>query len=86
MPDIFETIMHRRSIRRFEPKQIEETALQQILQLKQKFYQAYPNSNVLFSYRIAPLTAQMAGVEPQKARHARRKPTKTIRTTKKKGE
>ena len=27
MPDIFETIMHRRSIRRFEPKQIEETAL-----------------------------------------------------------
>lgn len=32
MPDIFETIMHRRSIRRFEPKQIEETALQQILQ------------------------------------------------------
>ncbi|MFQ9447252.1 MAG: hypothetical protein ACLR4A_07810 [Christensenellales bacterium] len=54
--------------------------------LKQKFYQAYPNSNVLFSYRIAPLTAQMAGVEPQKARRARRKPTKTIRTTKKKGE
>ncbi len=32
MPDIFETIMHRRSIRRFAPKQIEETALQQILQ------------------------------------------------------
>ena len=32
MPDSFETIMHRRSIRRFEPKQIEETALQQILQ------------------------------------------------------
>lgn len=32
MPDIFETIMHRRSIRRFEPKQIEETALQQIFQ------------------------------------------------------
>lgn len=32
MPDIFETIMHRRSIRRFESKQIEETALQQILQ------------------------------------------------------
>ena len=32
MPDVFETIMHRRSIRRFEPKQIEETALQQILQ------------------------------------------------------
>ena len=32
MPDIFETIMHHRSIRRFEPKQIEETALQQILQ------------------------------------------------------
>lgn len=38
--------------------------------LKQKFYQAYPNSNVLFSYRIAPLTAQMAGVELQKARRA----------------
>ena len=32
MPDIFETIMHRRSIRRFEPKQMEEAALQQILQ------------------------------------------------------
>ena len=32
MPDIFETIMHRRSIRRFAPKQMEETALQQILQ------------------------------------------------------
>ena len=32
MPDVFETIMHRRSIRRFEPKQIEEAALQQILQ------------------------------------------------------
>ena len=32
MPDIFETIMHRRAIRRFEPKQVEETALQQIIQ------------------------------------------------------
>ncbi len=32
MPDIFETMLHRRSIRRFEPKQIEEAALQQILQ------------------------------------------------------
>ena len=32
MPDIFETIMHRRSIRRFAPKHIEETALQQIIQ------------------------------------------------------
>ena len=32
MPDIFETIMHRRSIRRFAPKQIEEAALQQIIQ------------------------------------------------------
>ena len=32
MPDIFETILHRRSIRRFAPKQIEEAALQQILQ------------------------------------------------------
>ena len=32
MPDIFETIMHRRSIRRFEPKQVEENALQQIIQ------------------------------------------------------
>lgn len=32
MPDIFETIMHRRSIRRFALKQIEEAALQQIIQ------------------------------------------------------
>ena len=32
MPDIFETVAHRRSIRRFEPKQIEEAALQQIIQ------------------------------------------------------
>ena len=32
MPDMFEIILHRRSIRRFEPKQIEEAALQQILQ------------------------------------------------------
>lgn len=32
MPDIFETIMHRRSIRRFEANQIEEAALQQIIQ------------------------------------------------------
>lgn len=31
MPDIFETILHRRSIRRFAPKQMEEAALQQIL-------------------------------------------------------
>ena len=30
MPDIFETVLHRRSIRRFEPKQMEEAALQQI--------------------------------------------------------
>lgn len=29
---VMETILHRRSIRRFEPKQIEEDALQQILQ------------------------------------------------------
>ncbi len=32
MPDMMETILHRRSIRRFETKQIEEAALQQILQ------------------------------------------------------
>ena len=32
MPDIFDTILHRRSIRRFAPKQMEETALQQIIQ------------------------------------------------------
>ena len=32
MPDVLEIILHRRSIRRFEAKQIEETALQQILQ------------------------------------------------------
>lgn len=31
MPDIFETILHRRSIRRFSEKQIEEAALQEIL-------------------------------------------------------
>lgn len=31
MPDSFETILHRRSIRRFAPKQMEEAALQQIL-------------------------------------------------------
>ena len=30
MPDSFETILHRRSIRRFAPKQMEEAALQQI--------------------------------------------------------
>lgn len=46
--------------------------------LKQKFYQAYPNSNVLFSYRIAPLTARLAGVEPSpKARRVRGRTTKT---------
>ncbi len=32
MPDIMETILHRRSIRRFSEKQIDEAALQQILQ------------------------------------------------------
>ena len=32
MPDVFETILHRRSIRRFADKQVEENALQQILQ------------------------------------------------------
>lgn len=32
MPDVFETIAHRRSIRRFSEKQIEEAHLQQILQ------------------------------------------------------
>ena len=32
MPDVFETMLHRRSIRRYDPRQIEETALQQILQ------------------------------------------------------
>ena len=32
MPDIFETILHRRSIRRFDTRQVEETVLQQILQ------------------------------------------------------
>ena len=32
MPDIFETIMHRRSIRRFAEKQIAEDELEQILQ------------------------------------------------------
>ena len=32
MPDIFETIRHRRSIRRFDARQVEDSALQQILQ------------------------------------------------------
>ena len=32
MPNIFETIFHRRAIRRFSERQIEEAALQQILQ------------------------------------------------------
>ena len=32
MPDVLETIMHRRAIRRVGPKQIEEAALQQIIQ------------------------------------------------------
>jgi len=32
MQELMETIFHRRSIRRYEPKQIEEAALQQILQ------------------------------------------------------
>ena len=27
--------------------------------LKQKFYRKYPNSNVLFNYRIAPLSSDM---------------------------
>ena len=54
--------------------------------LKQKFYQAYPNSNVLFSYRIAPLTAQMAGVEPQKARRARKNRRKRSEQRKRKDE
>ena len=31
MNEVMNTILHRRSIRRFAPKQIEETALQQIL-------------------------------------------------------
>ena len=39
--------------------------------LKQKFYQAYPNSSVLFSYRIAPLTARAADEAPQKARRGK---------------
>ena len=32
MPDIFETIAHRRAIRRFDPRQIDEAALEKILQ------------------------------------------------------
>lgn len=32
MPDIMETILHRRSIRRFSERQLDEEALQQILQ------------------------------------------------------
>lgn len=50
--------------------------------LKQKFYQAYPNSNVLFSYRIAPLTARAADEAPQKARRGRGKTTQTVQKEK----
>ena len=50
--------------------------------LKQKFYQAYPNSNVLFSYRIAPLTARAADEAPQKARRGRGKTTQTAQKEK----
>lgn len=32
MNEVMNTILHRRSIRRLEPKQIEEPALQQIIQ------------------------------------------------------
>lgn len=39
--------------------------------IKQKFYQAYPNSNVLFNYRIAPLSANAIVEEPQKPRRGR---------------
>ena len=64
--------------------------------LKKKFYQKYPNSNVLFSYRIAPLSAELAGVEMPKIRRTRGKKAaeaaktektgRTKRTTAKKGE
>ena len=50
--------------------------------LKQKFYQAYPNSNVLFSYRIAPLTARAADEAPQKAQRGRGKTTQTAQKEK----
>lgn len=50
--------------------------------LKQKFYQAYPNSNVLFSYRIAPLTARTADEEPQKARRGRKAAAQTPKNKK----
>ena len=39
--------------------------------IKQKFYQAYPNSTVLFNYRIAPLSANAIVEEPQKPRRGR---------------
>ena len=39
--------------------------------IKPKFYQAYPNSNVLFNYRIAPLSANAIVEEPQKPRRGR---------------
>ena len=44
--------------------------------LKQKFYQAYPNSTVLFNYRIAPLSANAIVEEPQKPRRGRGRATK----------
>ena len=43
--------------------------------IKQKFYQAYPNSNVLFNYRIAPLSANAIVEEPQKPRRGRGRAT-----------
>ena len=49
MPDVLETILHRRSIRRFEPRQIEETALQQILQAGLYAPNAGGRQDVLFA-------------------------------------
>ena len=49
MPDVLETILHRRSIRRFEAKQIEETALQQILQAGLYAPSAGGRQGVIFS-------------------------------------
>ena len=49
MPDVLETIMHRRSIRRFAPEQIEEAALQQIVRAGLYAPSAGGRQDVLFA-------------------------------------
>ena len=50
MPDIFETIAHRRSIRRFSEKQIEEAHLQQIMQAGLYAPSAGGRQGVIFAF------------------------------------